>query len=140
MPARKLTAKRESFCQEYIKNKENGSAAYRDSHNAKNMKAETITNAAYKILQRGDVRARIEKLRVEVAKRNEITCDSLVDELEEARLLAKNSSQISVMVSATMGKAKICGLEKQVVDMKVEGVVFNMSYGIDQDDEVNDYD
>jgi hypothetical protein len=37
--------------------------------------------------------------------------DDLLAELEEARQLAKNIEQPSPMVSATMGKAKILGLD-----------------------------
>ena len=50
---------------------------------------------------------------VAVAQRCEITIADLVTELEEARTLAKEVAQPSAAVSATMGKAKLLGLDVQ---------------------------
>ena len=44
------------------------------------------------------------------AKRNEVTEDSLIEELEQARIAAIEAQQASAAVAATMGKAKVCGL------------------------------
>ena len=46
--------------------------------------------------------------------------DSLVNELEEARIaaLTAESPQSAAAVSATMGKAKLMGLDKQILDLK----------------------
>ena len=51
-------------------------------------------------------------------KRNEITVDTLLDELEEARKAAldADTAQSSAAVSATMGKARLLGLDKKIVD------------------------
>lgn len=46
----------------------------------------------------------------EALKRHEITVDTLVGELEEARQVAKNTEVPSAMVAATMGKGKLLGL------------------------------
>jgi pyruvoyl-dependent arginine decarboxylase (PvlArgDC) len=40
----------------------------------------------------------------------QVTEDSLIEELEQARLAALEAEQASAAVAATMGKAKVCGL------------------------------
>lgn len=54
-----------------------------------------------------------------MAIRNKITVDSLVDELDEARVLALASAQPSAAISATVSKAKLVGL---MVDRKETGM------------------
>lgn len=111
----KLTAKQESFCLAYLE-AGNASEAYRKAYNAENMKPETVNRKAKELLDHGKIAARLAQLQGEAAKRNEITVDSLLDELEEARQLARAEAQPSAMVSATMGKAKITGHDKQVLE------------------------
>ncbi len=41
-----------------------------------------------------------------------MTIDDLMNELEDARLTAKENGQASAMVSASMSKAKLLGLDK----------------------------
>ena len=48
----------------------------------------------------------------EATARNNITIDNVIAELEEARQTAKQSGNASAMVSATLGKAKVLGLDK----------------------------
>ncbi len=72
-----LTAKQETFCQEYIKTG-NQSEAYRRAYNATNMKPETINNKAYVLMNKDDIRARVELLQKEVAERNKIDIDECV--------------------------------------------------------------
>ncbi len=43
-----------------------------------------------------------------------MSIDDLLTELEDARLIAKENGQASAMVSASMSKAKILGLDKPV--------------------------
>lgn len=50
-------------------------------------------------------------------ERHEITVDTLLAELEEARLLGKETGKASAMVTASMGKAKLLGLDKQIVEL-----------------------
>lgn len=47
---------------------------------------------------------------------SKITIDSLVNELDDARLIAKANGQASAMVNATMSKAKLLGLDQGVND------------------------
>jgi hypothetical protein len=62
-------------------------------------------------------------------QRHEVTVDSLLTELEEARLNAKATKQPSSEVTAIMGKAKLAGLLvdkqeiKEVSNMNMEELV-----------------
>jgi len=111
----KLTAKQEAFCLAYLETG-NASEAYRRAYNTKRMKPATVNRKAKELLDHGKIAARLAQLQGEAAKRNEITVDSLISELEEARQLALQEGQPSAMVSATMGKAKITGYDKQIID------------------------
>ena len=105
----KLTPKQEKFCQVYIETG-NASEAYRQAYNAEKMRPDTVNNKAYGLLQKGGIRARLDELRAEHKKRHEITVDTLVAELEEARKLAFETEKAAAAVQATMGKAKLLGL------------------------------
>jgi len=111
----KLTAKQEAFCLAYLETG-NASEAYRQAYNAEKMKPETVNRTAKELLDNPKIATRIDSLQVEAAKRNEVTVDSLLAELEEARQLALQEGQPSAMVSATMGKAKITGKDKQLIE------------------------
>ena len=105
----KLTPKQERFCQVYIETG-NASEAYRQSYNTAKMKPETVNRTAKQLLDNRKIAARLDELREEHAKRHEITVDTLVAELEEARKLAFETDKAAAAVSATMGKAKLLGL------------------------------
>ena len=105
----KLTPKQEAFCYGYVETG-NASEAYRQAYNAEKMRPDTVNNKAYGLLQKGGIRARLDELRAEHKKRHEITVDTLVVELEEARKLAFETDKAAAAVSATMGKAKLLGL------------------------------
>lgn len=110
-----LTPKQEKFCQLYV---ETGSAseAYRQSYDASNMKPDTINVKASELLSNGKISVRVGQLRERLVKKHNVTVDSLIEELEQARKMALESAQVSAAVSATMGKAKLCGLDKQVIE------------------------
>ena len=112
----RLQPKQEKFCQLYIE-LGNASEAYRQAYSCGKMKDETINNKAYILRKKGEIRARISELQAEHKERHNLTVDDLFDELEEARQLGKESENASAMVSATMGKAKILGFDKQVVEL-----------------------
>lgn len=113
--AKRLTPKQEGFCLSYIETG-NASEAYRRNYNAGRMKPETINRSAKALLDDPKITARIDELKAEHAKRHEITVDDLIAELEEARQLAIDTSQSGSAVTATMGKAKLLGLDKQLVE------------------------
>lgn len=112
---RKLTPKQESFCLAYIETG-NASEAYRSAYDASRMKQETVNRTAKALLDNRKITARIEQLREPIIKRHNVTVDSLIAELDEARTIAAGLDRPSDMISATMGKAKIVGLDKQVID------------------------
>lgn len=47
---------------------------------------------------------------------NKISIDTLISELDDARVTAKANGQASAMVTATMSKAKLLGLDQGVTD------------------------
>lgn len=112
-----LTAKQEAFCLAYLETG-NASEAYRQAYNAENMKPETVNRKAKELLDHGKISARVEALQEEHRERHKITVDDLLAELEEARQVAlgQNNPQTSAAVAATMGKAKLLGLDKQILE------------------------
>lgn len=106
-----MTPKQEHFARLFVETG-NASEAYRQAYNAENMKPETITNEAYKLLQDPDITAMIDGLKAEHRARHAVTVDDVIAELEQARQKALNAPtpQSGAAVSASMGKAKILGL------------------------------
>lgn len=113
-----LTVKQESFCRVYLETG-NASEAYRQSYEASGMQPATINRAAKEMIDTPKIAARLTELREPVMKRHAITVDTLLNELEEARTmaLACDTPQTSAAVTATMGKAKLLGLDKQIVEL-----------------------
>lgn len=111
-----LTPKQEKFAQLYVETG-NASDAYRQAYDASRMKPESVHRTAKEMLDTPKVSSRIAELREGVKERNRLTLDDLIAELEEARTIALSAEtpQSGAAVSATMGKAKILGLDKQVV-------------------------
>lgn len=112
-----LTPKQEKFCKVY-RETGNASEAYRQSYDAENMNPNTINRRAFDVLENGKIKARLSELGAATAKRHAITVDDLLAELEEARqaALGCESPQSAAAVGATMGKAKLLGMDKQIVD------------------------
>lgn len=119
-----LTLKQENFCLAYIETG-NASEAYRSAYDAENMKTETIHVKASQLLANDKVSVRVKELRDKAAKRNQITVDDLIRELEEARIaaLTAETPQSSAATAATMGKAKLLGLDKQIIEQTVTAKV-----------------
>ena len=119
-----LTPKQEGFCRSYIETG-NASEAYRRSYDAQGMKPESINRKAKELMDNVKIAARVAELQQSLVKRHEVTVDSLMLELEEARTAAMGATnpQSAAAVAATMGKAKLAGL---LID-KVEAKVNNLS-------------
>ena len=115
---RHFSDKMEKFCLAYVETA-NAAESYRIAYNTENMATATIGREGYNTLQKPQVQARLEELRKKVMERHEITVDTLLAELEVARkkALAAETPQISAAVSATMGKAKLLGLDKKIVEL-----------------------
>jgi phage terminase small subunit len=110
-----LTPKQEAFCLAYLETG-NASEAYRLSYAASGMSANSIGVEAAKLLDNPKIAHRLSVLQEPIMERHNVTVDSLLLELEEARQLALQTEQTSTAVSATMGKAKLCGLDKQIIE------------------------
>lgn len=57
-----------------------------------------------------------EEVRAEMREKFMVTVESLIAELEEARQVGLKTETAGPMVSATMGKAKLMGLDKQIIE------------------------
>jgi phage terminase small subunit len=115
-----LTQKQERFALLFHETG-NASEAYRQAYDAEGMKPETIHKRASELLMNGKVTGMLTQLRNEAAQRSAITVDDLLVELEEARKAALTSPtpQAGAAVTATMGKAKLLGLD--VAKLEVTG-------------------
>lgn len=114
-----LTPKQDAFCLKYVETG-NASEAYRQTYHTDGMKPESVNRKAKELMDNGKITARISELQAEHAKRHNLTVDDLLDELEEARQMAKEKENAGAMTTATMGKAKLLGLDKQMVEVKAE--------------------
>ena len=113
-----LTPKQLAFAQRYIE-LGNASEAYRQTYHCERMQPATIHNLASRLLQHPKVAAHIQGLQAAHQARHRMSVDDLLEELEQARQAALKAStpQSSAAVSATMGKAKLLGLDKQVMEL-----------------------
>lgn len=78
---------------------------------------ETIHVKACELLKNGKVAVRVEELRQQHAEKHAVTVESITAELEQARTNALAEKQNSAAVAASMGKAKLHGLDTQKVDV-----------------------
>jgi phage terminase small subunit len=113
-----LTPKQEHFCQLYIETG-NGSQAYRMSYDVKRMKPATINRKAKELLDNGKITARLKLLQSATRHRHNITIDSLLLELESARIVAMEKNNPGAATAAILGKGKLLGLVQKPVDRVV---------------------
>ncbi|MGE8288679.1 MAG: terminase small subunit [Stenotrophomonas sp.] len=100
-----LTPKQQRFVQEYLKDHNGTQAAIRTGYSEK-----TAKQQGSRLLTNADVQTAVRAGQKKVARKNEVTVDSLMVELEQARKLALKEKQASAAVTATMGKGKLAGL------------------------------
>lgn len=113
-----LTGKQEKFAQAFVETGD-ASEAYRRAYDTSNMNAASVNRKAHDCKEHVKIAARVDQLRNKVAKRHNVTVDSLVAELEEIKKIALSAEtpQSSAAVQAVMGKAKLTGLDKQLIEM-----------------------
>lgn len=113
-----VTEQEEKFSRVFVETG-NASEAFRQSYKADKMSANAIGVDASRLLDRPRVNLRIKQLREVHAKRHNVTVDSLVAELEQIKQIALSAEtpQSSAAVAAVMGKAKLTGLDKQLVEL-----------------------
>jgi phage terminase small subunit len=109
------TEKQKLFAQKYV---ELGFAteAYRAVYSTKNMNDNSIRKESHLLLKHPNVSPIVNELREKNAKRNEVTIDIVTEMLREDRALAHKIEAPAPAVSASMGLAKIWGLDKSVAD------------------------
>lgn len=100
-----LTPKQQRFVQEYLQDHNGAQAAIRAGYSES-----TARQQGSRLLTDPRVLAAVRAGQKKVAKKAEVTVDSLMDELEQARKLALKEKQASAAVTATMGKGKLAGL------------------------------
>lgn len=113
-----VTEQEDAFSRVFVETG-NASEAYRQSYKSDKMSVNAIGVEASRMLDRPRVALRIAQLRETHTKRHNVTVDSLIAELEEARIAALTAEtvQASAATAATMGKAKLMGLDKQLVQL-----------------------
>lgn len=102
---KKITAKQERFCQEYIIDNNATQAAIRAGYSVK-----AANREGSRLLSNVVLMDKVAELRKGMAENIAITVESLAVELEQARQVAITEKQSSAAVAATMGKAKLFGL------------------------------
>ena len=91
--------------------------AYREVYNCTGSSKNAIATNASQLMSHPLVSKEIEEARKQIRQKSQLTAEDLIVELEEARELAKKLQEPSPMVKATMGKAKLLGLDKVIVEV-----------------------
>lgn len=125
-----LTPKQEAFAQAYVKTS-NQTEAYRHAYDPKKATPNSLNRMAKAVYDNVKVASRIEQLRQQLAKRNATTVDDLVKELQQARKIAKEIKNPSAMVNATMGKAKLLGLDNATPGGEEESPPMEIHFHVD---------
>jgi phage terminase small subunit len=114
-----MTPKQADFVRWYFE-LSNASEAYKRAYNS-HAKPNTLHRKANDLLKHPIIKAEVIAMQEQARERNQVTIDNVVDELEEARQVAKQSGNAAAMVSATLGKAKVLGLvvDKQETNTKI---------------------
>ena len=83
----------------------------------------TAYSQGHRLLKNVEIANAIKAGQKDIAKRNGLTIDDIIKELEEARTaaLTAESPQSSAAVAATMGKAKVLGMLVDKSEVKNEG-------------------
>ena len=97
-----LTPKKNKFAEEFIKCG-NQSEAYRRAYNCKNMKPETVTEAASKLMQDYDVSTRVQELQEKIEKRNVLSAQQLQEEL--TRYILDEKEEECIVIEANCDKS-----------------------------------
>lgn len=104
-----LTAKQEAFAQAVATGKTQADA-YRHAFNAEKMKAETIQQAASRLMADSKVSARVAELRKPVVEAAQITLASHLERLKALSESAEASNQFSASIAAEVARGKASGL------------------------------
>lgn len=136
MSIKKPTPKQIKFARLYIE-LGNASEAYKQAYNVTTTNKNTIKSKATNLLKNETIDMLIKDLHNKHSERHDVTVDSLTKELDEAREMARQLMDPKAMITATMGKAKIHGKDKQIIehqgDIKNMQPVINMSFSREEE-------
>ncbi len=104
-----LTPKQEKFCEAIVAGA-NQSAAYRIAYDAENMAQKTVYVKACLLMGEDKIAERVNQLRAPVVEAVVYGVKEAMLEADEARLIAKEDRDGSVMVQATNLKSRLGGL------------------------------
>lgn len=104
-----LTAKREAFAQAVASGKTQADA-YRASFDAAKMKAETIQQAASRLMADSTVAARVAELRKPVVEAVQVTLEAHLRRLADLSGKAEQEGKYSAAVAAEVARGKASGL------------------------------
>lgn len=123
-----LTSKQEAFAQA-IADGLNQSDAYRKAYDAEGMKPETVQNSAYKLMQNGEVTARVDELRSQLEEKALWTREMSVKALQrivqgsdkggEVVAAVKELNAMHGYIAPTKSETKVSGgfrVENVIVD------------------------
>lgn len=119
-----LTGKQEKFAQAFVETGD-ASEAFRRAYDASNMNANSVNRKAHEAKNHVKISARIDQLRSKVAKRHDITVDTLLAKLDAVYDAAMDTgpgesprpAQAAAATGAIMAQAKLLGLDKQLIEM-----------------------
>src|SRR6476646_8541560 len=120
MPGPLRNTRHEAFCQALLEGK-SATTAYEEAGYAKD-----DGNAAG-LAKNPAVIERLTELQNAVAEKTQVTVESLVNELEEARKRADSLDQLSAVVKAISEKARISGLMVQKVESAALAISANVT-------------
>jgi len=113
MSTQKLTAKQDKFARLVAEGKTQADA-YREAYNASKMKAETIQNSAYKLMQNDEITTRINELKKEFTKKldiaSQITVERMLATSQKILKLALEQGDFTNSLKALDFQTKIKGL------------------------------
>ena len=126
-PATRWTQRKQLFVQKYLELGDGAKAARASGYSQR-----AAGNAAWRLLNTDPlVKAAVEEGRVALQERNEITVDSMIEQLDADRDFAVKVSNANAAVRASELKAKLAGLlvdridQRSVAAVKVEIVTFD---------------
>lgn len=115
-----MTPKREAFAAGVASGKSQADA-YRAAFNAANMKAETIQQAASRLMADSKVSARVAELRKPVVEKAQITLESHLRDLMMLRNMAVKEKQMSAAITAEVARGKAAGVVIDKATLELTG-------------------
>lgn len=126
-----LTAKKEAFAQAHASGMSQ-SDAYRASFNVRpTTKAETVNQAASRLMADSNIAARVAELRKPVVEAAQITLANHLERLRDLSDKAEKANQMSAAITAEVARGKASGLYVERTELTgANGGPVNMNWAI----------